>query len=280
MMFLVILFFMMCKGYAIEFLIVFFSVLLHELGHILSIILSGGSVYFIRLLPVGLNAQVNDAKCSKGLKIINYISGPCVNFLLFALFLGLNSYCLKGLDNMRFFILTNFYLSAFNMLPVLPLDGGKILREILAGYIGLFSADKFLKRITFASVLGFIVLGCIQFFYSHYNFSMLIIGIYLFFCLRIGKREAALMNIKDNIYRKSRLLRKGFYPARDIVVIQWMRMGEVLKFMDFDRFHIIYVLDNDLKVMKLYTEQEIMNVMLSHNSDITFEEYMRIEKDS
>ena len=56
------------------------------------------------------------------------------------------------------------------------------------------------------------------------------------------------MNVKNVVYRHSRLMRKGIYAARDIVVLKSVHLSEVLKHMDFDRFHIVYVLDDELKI--------------------------------
>ena len=86
------------------------------------------------------------------------------------------------------------------------------------------------------------------------------------------------MNMKDVIYRRSRLLKKGIYPARDLVVVKNMRMGDIIRNLDFDRFHIIHVLDDDLKLMKVFTEQDIMDGVVKHSGDMTFEEFILIDE--
>jgi stage IV sporulation protein FB len=88
--------------------------------------------------------------------------------------------------------------------------------------------------------------------------------------------EAALMNMRDIVYRRSRLIQKGIYQARDLVVIKSVRLGEVIKYLDYDRFHIIYVLDENLGLTGVYTEQEILDGMIKYNSEFTFEEFIRL----
>jgi stage IV sporulation protein FB len=62
------------------------------------------------------------------------------------------------------------------------------------------------------------------------------------------------------------------YPGRELVVIKTMRLGDIVKDMDFDRFHIIYVLDEDMRLAKIFTEQEIIDNMSKFDSEISFEE--------
>ena len=83
------------------------------------------------------------------------------------------------------------------------------------------------------------------------------------------------MNMKQIIYRRSRLLKKGIYPVRDLVVMKSVFLGDTVKSMDFDRFHFIYVLDDNLKLLGVFSENDIMESMLRNNGDITFEELIK-----
>ncbi|HOQ00187.1 MAG TPA: hypothetical protein PK604_05020 [Acetivibrio clariflavus] len=86
------------------------------------------------------------------------------------------------------------------------------------------------------------------------------------------------MNIKNLVYKRSRFLKKGIYPGRELVVIKSMRLGDVVKNMDFDRIHIIYVLDENMRLVKVFTEQEIIDGMEKFNGEISFEELINLTK--
>lgn len=239
-------------------------------------VLCGGKVYQLRFLPVGLNALIEDGPCSKWDRIRIYTSGPLINFLLSGLGFLLNSYYLFAPDSMRFFILINASLFIFNMIPILPMDGGRILREALSLKLGMFLAGRYTRSISRLLSLFLIMVGAVQIFYNVRNFSLILIGIYIFFTLKYEERETALMNVKNMIYRRSRLLNKGIYPARDLVVLKSLHLGEIIKAMDFDRFHIIHVLDDDLKVVRVMTEHEVIEAMLKYNAEITFDELLKL----
>jgi stage IV sporulation protein FB len=261
-------------GYHMEYVLTFVSMIIHELGHIVAALVLGKRVYGMRILPVGINASIDEYSCTRPEKIIIYICGPISNLLLAVIFLNLwFGFSIKA-DKIFFLIIANAFLAVFNLLPALPFDGGRILREILAARYGLISANKSMLRLTATVSLLLVLLGMVQFLRNFINFSFILIGLYIFFLLKNEKTEAAMMNVKDMIYRRSRLLKKGVYPARDLVVVKTMHLGDIIKCLDFDRFHIIHVLNENLKLLKVYTEQDIIDGVFKYSADMTFEEFM------
>lgn len=271
----VVLLIMFLAGYLKKFLLTFASMLLHEMGHVAAAVLLGKKVSAVKLLPVGLSACMQENTCSRWENIIIYSGGPSVNILLSMSAYIMNAYGLFDSDAGHFFMLLNIYLALFNMIPLLPLDGGKILREVMALRLGLLLANSYVVKASAVLSLLLALLGAIQMFNSPHNFSLFVIGLYIFFYLDSEKEEVALMNIKHIIYRRSRILKKGVYGARDLVVVKSMHLGDALKSMDFDRFHFIHILDDDLKLIKVITEQELIDAMLKYNADMTFEELIR-----
>lgn len=280
LLFFAVLLMVILIGYSTEYIIISLSMLVHEAGHTITAVILGKKVYSIRVLPVGINANFSENTLFGRQNIIIYIAGPIVNIILSLAGLIVYSYCLQDSNDMLFFITANLYLAIFNLLPVIPMDGGMIIREILWGHIGFFSAKKYLKRINRALAFSMMVLGLFQLISSSWNFSMIIIGIFVFFSYCDGRMEVSFMNVKSIIYRRARLLKKGVYQSRDLVVIKSVHMGEIIKHMDFDRFHIVYVLNDDLSVMEVLTEQDIIDGLLRYNPEITFEDYLKAEKKS
>ncbi|MCX7711367.1 MAG: M50 family metallopeptidase [Clostridia bacterium] len=268
----------MVTGYSREYIITNLSMLLHETAHITAAAILGRKVYSIRILPVGMNASILESDLLSFKNIIIYAAGPVLNLMLALGGWMMSSYYLPKSNDMLFFISANICLTLFNLLPIFPMDGGMILKEVLAGTVGLFSAKKYTKRINRILAGILIAIGFFQLVSSNWNFSVMIIGVYVFFSFHEGGVEVALMNVKNIIYRKARLLKKGIYQARDLVVIKTLHMSEVIKQMDFDRFHIIYVLDEELNILAVLTEQEIIDGMLKYNTEITFDEFLNLEK--
>ncbi len=249
----------------------------HEAGHAAAALISGAKVYGVRVLPVGFNASIDNSGCSKAARICIYVAGPAVN-LTAALLAG--SMLLAGaggnLPGLVFY--SNLALAVFNLLPVLPLDGGRIAAELLAERFGLFGAERQMRVFSVILACAVIFSGIMVFRSSRFNISLVIIGIYILMCLKRNKEETAFMNIRDLIFRHSRISGKGIYPVREIAVLKHIKISDAIKAMDHTgSFHIVNILDEDFRVVKVMTEQEILEAIVANPSDTTFDKLVHIE---
>lgn len=115
-------------------LLLFGSVLLHELGHSLVARSQGISVSSITLFLFGGVASIErESKTPNGAFFVA-IAGPSVSLVLCGLFLALGQFF--GSESLLGFMLAdlariNLVLALFNLIPGLPLDGGQILKAIV-----------------------------------------------------------------------------------------------------------------------------------------------------
>ncbi len=113
----------------------FSSVLIHELGHAVIARLYGVETKEITLWFLGGLARFDEMPKQKGAEAITAIAGPITSILLAGIFWLL--YRSVNDSAALLFILgylttTNTALAIFNLLPALPLDGGRVLRSLLA----------------------------------------------------------------------------------------------------------------------------------------------------
>lgn len=133
-------------------LLLFASVLAHELGHSFAAKAQGINVKSITLFLFGGLATLEKDSDTPGKAMLVAIAGPAVSFLLFFVFLGVSFYFpLTGPLNAIVSLLAtvNLTLGLFNLIPGLPLDGGNILRAIVWKITGNPN-----KGIIFASRFG------------------------------------------------------------------------------------------------------------------------------
>lgn len=121
----------------------FGSVLLHELGHALTARRYGVQTRRIMLTPLGGVAQLESMPRNAVAEFWIALAGPLVSFALAGLAWGLSSVA-------PLFILLayiNLALGAFNLLPVFPSDGGRILRAFLSNRMGFASGTQLAVRV-------------------------------------------------------------------------------------------------------------------------------------
>lgn len=257
-----------------EYSAAFFSMVVHEISHITVAKRFGLHPVRICITPVGLSASIQNKGFSRHVLLLIHAAGPAANLLLFgaASLAGLVLPQLK--KELELVCRTNLLLALFNLLPVFPLDGGKILHQLLSGSMGLLAAGKVIKVIAWIMAALIMATGVLQFCMTGYNLSLIMIGIYIPIVLKDAGMESAFMNIRQILYRRSKLIKKGVYPARDLVVLKSTRVDEILKNMDFDRFHIIYVLDDELRLAEAFTENEIISAFGDERDCLTFGQLM------
>jgi Zn-dependent protease len=130
-------------------LLAFACVVLHELGHAFAARKFGVGVSRILLLPVGGMAEFDRIPRVPGQEIVIALAGPAVNFVLINLLLifvdlptvdELLSFELTFASLARHLLVMNIAMGCFNLVPVFPMDGGRVLRALLAKRLSYFRA--------------------------------------------------------------------------------------------------------------------------------------------
>jgi Zn-dependent protease len=111
-------------------LLTFGSVLLHELGHALVARRLGVRIAGIELHFLGGAALMVDPPRSARDEIAIAAAGPAVSLMLAGLGFGLGQ--AFGASILTHLGWVNLILAVFNLIPALPMDGGRILRAVLA----------------------------------------------------------------------------------------------------------------------------------------------------
>jgi len=159
-------------AYGVLVLTVFLCVVLHEYGHALTGRRFGVHTQDIIISPIGGLARMNKMPEKPIHEFYITIAGPLVNLfigvfigLLFVIFTGkfsmdLNSYDYnQPLEYVRMLAPINLTLFLFNLIPAFPMDGGRILRSLLATKIGKVKATKIASGIGRILAVCFIIYG-------------------------------------------------------------------------------------------------------------------------
>jgi Zn-dependent protease len=164
-------------------LALFFCVTLHELGHSLTARAFGIDTREILLMPLGGVAQISKNPEKPYQELLIALAGPLVNVVIAAILLlligilpnlSLNALMLDGAGLTRlsndtsptslvyWLLAANISLVLFNLIPAFPLDGGRVLRALLAMRLGQPRATRIAAVVGQAIAIGLGIFGVIS----------------------------------------------------------------------------------------------------------------------
>lgn len=155
----------------------------HELGHIGCLAAFSQPPAEISLGAFGMRIRQGDgAPLSYAREAAAAFAGPAANLLL-ALLLYIISQLTGAYVQMRVCVCVNVFLALFNLLPVEPLDGGKVISCLLCIFIDSERARKVSKITAAVGISLLTAAGIFVFVVSGYNFTLIVAAVYLLVCL-------------------------------------------------------------------------------------------------
>ena len=164
---------------------------IHELGHLFWGLILKLKPEAFSITPFGLQisfkAEPNlyNTKIKNGTKLCLKrmslaLAGPLTNFIIALILIILNN--IELYKNSIFFgevaIYANILIGIFNLIPIYPLDGGRILKEIISIRSGIKKSYYYINKISNITMICLMFISSILLLYIH-NIAILIILVYL-----------------------------------------------------------------------------------------------------
>ncbi|MGH3086378.1 MAG: site-2 protease family protein [Rubrobacteraceae bacterium] len=244
-------------------LALFLCVLLHEYGHSLVAQRLGIEINDITLLPIGGLARMKSMPEKPWDEVKIAIAGPLVNvvlapiFFVIALLLGGGLVdaggLISGVDSagqfFAYLALINVVLAVFNLIPAFPMDGGRVLRGLLATRMGPVRATDISSAVGQAAAIGFFFVGLLT-----GNILLSLVSVFIFFgasgeAQLVRQRETMRgLNVRDVMGTK----------RRTETVTPWHTFGQVLDAVIHGYQDDFPVVDDEGKLVGLITRSELM----------------------
>jgi len=187
--------------------IIFFCVILHELGHSLTARRYNVRTIDIIISPIGGLARLDRIPQKPVHELLIALAGPAVNLMIAAciglfLLLSNHSFTLIGTEQFYFNYWANFLpllfrinlvLIIFNLIPAFPMDGGRVLRSLLSMRWNRVLATRWASVVGQSIAIGFFLFGVF-----HQEFILGFIGLFVLVSANAELKNVHLDEVRDN----------------------------------------------------------------------------------
>ncbi|MBW8242827.1 MULTISPECIES: site-2 protease family protein [Flagellimonas] len=258
---------------ALFILTLFACVVLHEFGHALTAKKYGIPTRDITLYPIGGVASLDRMPEKPAQELAVAVAGPAVNVIIAGILyiflfstdqlLPISEIDHMSGDNFWFNIMAaNVILAVFNLIPAFPMDGGRVLRAVLA-----FNMDK-LKATTIAARVGQLLAIVFVFLGFFSNFWLVFIGLFIF----LGAGAEAVQEST-----KSALIG---YTASDVLIQKYTRLSpmetleKAVQLLQNTQEQGFVVVEND-QAIGVLTRKELIKGLTAYGNNSRVSDIMR-----
>ena len=166
---------------------------LHEMGHLIMGLILGFKPEKIEVMPLGfcmkLKENIEEKERTRQQKILIALAGPIMNLLIIMMIIFLHiSFIGRDIA-----VYVNILIFAFNLLPIFPLDGGRIAKEILKIFYKEKEAETMCNKISNYYMIFLTMAGSIAIYYFK-NIAILFILTYLWLIVIEENKKISVKN--------------------------------------------------------------------------------------
>ncbi|MGG1938400.1 M50 family metallopeptidase [Paenibacillus polymyxa] len=250
-------------GHFIEIMTLFTLVFIHELGHATAASLLGARLLSIQMLPFGGVAVIEDqGKLNAWKEIVIALAGPLQNGIMIIILLWLRHVSGLEHDYVNYIIQGNAVIALFNLLPILPLDGGKILQSLISLFFSYHRTLVWTFRASIITSLLFCLYGISPLLRQDepLHLNLLAVGIFLLYSNIVDYRNIPYRFIRFLLGRDELFYREAAKGsiALPIVSLPVKHLEPVLRLFRRDRYHMVYVMNEQGRIVAVLPEQRLI----------------------
>ena len=251
-----------CGGYFGIFITSYFFALMHEGAHILCARCLKVGISRVTVYPFGICARLERGYINSSEKeFLIAFAGPLMSLILFWVCTVLG---------FRFCADINLALCCVNLIPSLPLDGGRILKSMITPRFGMIRAYNFMLRLSKALIVLLLAFSAAIFFAYRFNFSLILVSAFLLQNLCCEQQAVSVMTLRELLGSRIKLSDAAHMPARVICVPKERPARTLLNLLSYDRFHVIHIADSSGKIIRTVTETEVLTSLMQKNICIKY----------
>ena len=243
------------------FLVYIFTAVIHEFAHTITASFYNCRSNEIVLYPYGavLYGEFSTLKPSE--EAVVALSGPLFNLFVAVLFTALWWVMPEIYAFTDVIVIVNISIGVFNLIPVYPLDGGRILLAVLKIKKGYTRAYKLVKIMGIFCCLGFAALYFYTFF-TQINYTFAVISVFLLSAILEKNSESGVDTV---LYPPNqRFLQRGV-EKKFIQVSYELSLFKLLKMLNTEHYFVIEIKDINGKTTDIIEHKDLESIVIKNN---------------
>ena len=250
----------------------FFWIIIHELCHCIVALSLGVKMKQITLGPLGASLELDKLdEIGHKKEVLICLVGPLANLTLAFIF-----YLLKGIYDNNFVMQSfdvNLMLGLFNLLPAYPLDGSRILRAFFSTIMFYKKAHNLSMNISYFTASLILLIFSLLLFIHKLNLSLLLCSIFIFYVTYKEKKRIMYIMVGDMISKRRKFQKNKCLESKILSVHYRQGLVNVFSMVDKNKFNYFLVLNDDMRVIGEFYEDELVEALKKHGN-ITLEEFL------
>lgn len=262
-------------GYLLAGTITFLSVLVHEFGHLAVAKQLGFTPKEVQLLPFGGVASLQEnIGLDPQAEMRIALAGPWTSLLVVGAGVLLRS-CFPSPELFELFLQMNVTLVVFNLLPALPLDGGRVYRAYLVEEQGFKAGTIRAVRASRYCSYGLFLVGLAMMLTSPLALNFLVMAGFLYFSSQRILGESSLQLLSYLSTKQRELAKSGTMATAVLAVAIDCEAGDLLEHFVPKKYHLIYVLGANGQVLGIVTEEQVLQAIFEQGLKVRLERLLR-----
>ncbi len=263
-------------GSMVSTLIAYAVICLHESAHFLAAKRFAVKMDGLIVMPFGVSLQLKDNVIKNPMHEIGVcLAGPAMNFVLLLLGFVAKYNWFKSSFYLDFFLLSNFSIMLVNLLPILPLDGGRTLKALLTQHMGFVKAFRFTDIISKINIAMLGIVGLLILWVTQFNVSVAMLSAFLVFNIGSERQSNHLLVMRELLNYPKKLKEEGVMPVRELAVMGDVTSTSLLKNFSYNHFYIVRVMKDDIAIAGTLSETEILDAMMKLGSHVTLDQILQ-----
>lgn len=264
--------FVMCKLTGWEAVAAFAAaIVLHECAHALVAAAAGLRIDSMELMPFGCTANISGmGETGAAAEAVTAAAGPAVNIIAAA-----GIYALDGWESL---VEANLALAGINLIPGLPLDGGRLLCALLMLAMPRLQAEKAGAVMGMIAAVGMCAVGVWLAIEEEFNPTLFLMGGFMAYS-SVRYLAAAPMRFIDSAAKKGEQLRqRPCVGVKTVAAHKSRRIGEVMPRLDGARYNVVHVVDDNMEIVASVDESSMKKAVLSRGAGANMWDAARISR--